>query len=72
MIGAPLADGMDLDGVALATLRHAVWEGFVLVNFSGDAPDPGLSLAGLSDAEVEALLARLDSGKPGERETETF
>ncbi len=29
-------------------------------------------LAGLSDAEVEALLARLDSGKPGERETETF
>jgi amino acid adenylation domain-containing protein len=29
-------------------------------------------LAGLSDAEVEALLARLDSRKPGERETETF
>ena len=27
-------------------------------------------LAGLSDAEVEALLARLDSRKPGERETE--
>ena len=29
-------------------------------------------LTGLSDAEVEALLARLDSRKPGERETETF
>jgi acyl carrier protein len=29
-------------------------------------------LAGLSDPEVEALLARLDSRKPGERETETF
>ena len=29
-------------------------------------------LAGLSDAEVEALLARLESRKPGERETETF
>ena len=29
-------------------------------------------LAGLSDAEVEALLARLDSRKPGDRETETF
>jgi acyl carrier protein len=29
-------------------------------------------LAGLSDAEVEALLARLDSHRPGERETETF
>jgi hypothetical protein len=29
-------------------------------------------LAGLSDAEVEALLTRLDSRKPGERETETF
>jgi hypothetical protein len=29
-------------------------------------------LAGLSDTEVEALLARLDSGKPGERETERF
>ena len=50
LIGAPLAEGMDLDGVALKTLRHAVWEGFVLVNFSGDAPDPAVSLAGLSDA----------------------
>jgi acyl carrier protein len=29
-------------------------------------------LAGLSDAEVEALLNRIDPRKPGERETETF
>jgi hypothetical protein len=29
-------------------------------------------LAGLSDAEVEALLDRLESRKPGERETENF
>jgi phenylpropionate dioxygenase-like ring-hydroxylating dioxygenase large terminal subunit len=50
LIGAPLADGIDLDGVALVTLRHAVWEGFVLVNLSGDAPDPAVSLAGLSAA----------------------
>ncbi len=50
LIGAPLADGVDLDGLALATLRHAVWEGLVLVNFSGDAPDPAVSLAGLSEA----------------------
>ena len=48
LIGAPLADGMDLDGITLATLRHAVWEGFVLVNFSRDAPVPAVSLAGLS------------------------
>jgi phenylpropionate dioxygenase-like ring-hydroxylating dioxygenase large terminal subunit len=48
LIGAPLDDDPDLDGVALRTLRHTIWEGFVLVNLSGDAVDPAESLAGLS------------------------
>jgi len=48
LIGAPLHDDPDLDGVALRTLRHTIWEGFVLVNLSGDAVDPADSLAGLS------------------------
>jgi phenylpropionate dioxygenase-like ring-hydroxylating dioxygenase large terminal subunit len=50
LIGAPLADGMDVDGVGLVKLRHVVWEGFVLVNLAGDAPEPTDSLAGLSRA----------------------
>jgi phenylpropionate dioxygenase-like ring-hydroxylating dioxygenase large terminal subunit len=50
LIGAPLIDGDALDGVRLKQLRHAMWEGFVLVNFSGDASDPAESLAGLSQA----------------------
>jgi phenylpropionate dioxygenase-like ring-hydroxylating dioxygenase large terminal subunit len=49
LIGGPLTDGVDLSGVCLPLLRHAVWEGFVLVNLSGDAADPGEQLAGLSD-----------------------
>ena len=48
LIGAPLSEGMDLAGICLPTIRHAVWEGFVLVNLSGTAPDPEASLAGLS------------------------
>ena len=50
LIGAPLIDGTDIDGVALTTIRHAIWEGFVLVNLSGDALDPEHALAGLSEA----------------------
>jgi phenylpropionate dioxygenase-like ring-hydroxylating dioxygenase large terminal subunit len=48
-VGAPLADGADLEGVCLTPVRHTVWEGFVLVNLSGDAADPAGDLAGLSD-----------------------
>ena len=48
LIGAPLDDDPDLDDVALRTLRHTTWEGFVLVNLSGDAVDPADSLAGLA------------------------
>ncbi len=50
LIGAPLADGVDLDGVCLPVVRHAVWEGFVLVNLSGRADDPHAMFAGLSAA----------------------
>ena len=50
LIGAPLADGTDLDGACLPAVRHAVWEGFVLANLSGDAPDPHEAFAGLSAA----------------------
>ena len=48
LIGAPLSDGADFDGACLPTLRHTIWEGFVLVNLSGDAVDPHESLAGLT------------------------
>jgi len=48
-IGAPLSTGADLDGVCLPVVRHSVWEGFVLVNLSGDAPDPAPRLAGLTE-----------------------
>jgi phenylpropionate dioxygenase-like ring-hydroxylating dioxygenase large terminal subunit len=48
LIGGPLTDGVDLSDVRLPVLRHAVWEGFVLVNLSGDAPDPVEQLSGLS------------------------
>ena len=49
-IGAPLAEGADLDEVCLPEVRHVVWEGFVLVNLSGDASEPIDDLAGLADA----------------------
>jgi phenylpropionate dioxygenase-like ring-hydroxylating dioxygenase large terminal subunit len=48
LIGGPLTEGLDLSDVCLPTVRHAVWEGFVLVNLSGDAADPVQQLAGLS------------------------
>jgi phenylpropionate dioxygenase-like ring-hydroxylating dioxygenase large terminal subunit len=48
-IGAPLAEGGDLDGVCLREVRHVIWEGFVLVNLSADAPEPFDELAGLAD-----------------------
>jgi phenylpropionate dioxygenase-like ring-hydroxylating dioxygenase large terminal subunit len=47
LIGAPLSDA-EFDGACLPTLRHAIWEGFVLVNLAGGAVDPEQSLAGLS------------------------
>lgn len=47
-VGAPLADGTDLDGVCLPEVRHAIWEGFVLVDLSGEAPELADSLADLS------------------------
>lgn len=50
LIGAPLADGVDLEGVCLPIVRHAVWEGFVLVNLSGEADEPKNMYAGLSAA----------------------
>ena len=50
LIGAPLAEGVDLDGVCLSTVRHDTWEGFVLVNLSGSAPAPHDAFAGLSAA----------------------
>ena len=48
LIGGPLTEGVDLSDVCLPTVRHAVWEGFVLVNLSGHAPEPADQLAGLS------------------------
>jgi phenylpropionate dioxygenase-like ring-hydroxylating dioxygenase large terminal subunit len=50
MIGAPLGEGIDPAGVCLPAIRHAIWEGFVLVNLSGTAVDPNVALAGLSSA----------------------
>lgn len=50
LIGAPLSDGVELEGVCLPAVRHAVWEGFLLVNLSGTAADPADELAGLSAA----------------------
>jgi phenylpropionate dioxygenase-like ring-hydroxylating dioxygenase large terminal subunit len=49
LIGAPLSDGAAFEGACLPALRHAIWEGFVLVNLSGDAPEPAEQMAGLSD-----------------------
>lgn len=49
-VGAPFADGADLDGVCLTAVRHAEWAGFVLVNLSGDAADPAIELDGLAAA----------------------
>lgn len=48
LIGAPLTDDADLDGVCLPVVRHAVWEGFVLVNLSGGAAEPDHLLGSLS------------------------
>ena len=48
LIGGPLTEGLDLSHVCLPRLRHALWEGFVLVNLSGDAADPVDQLADLS------------------------
>jgi len=48
LIGAPLSDDADFTGACLPALRHAVWEGFVLVNLSCNALDPAESMAGLS------------------------
>jgi phenylpropionate dioxygenase-like ring-hydroxylating dioxygenase large terminal subunit len=50
LIGAPLTDGVDLDGACLPVVRHAIWEGFVLVNLSGTAAEPADTLGGLSAA----------------------
>ncbi|MCB0967863.1 MAG: aromatic ring-hydroxylating dioxygenase subunit alpha [Ilumatobacter sp.] len=50
LVGAPLAEGLDLDGVCLPEVRHTVWEGFVLVALSGEADEPHDALAGLSSA----------------------
>jgi phenylpropionate dioxygenase-like ring-hydroxylating dioxygenase large terminal subunit len=49
LIGGPMTDDLDLSGVCLPRMRHVVWEGFVLVNMSGDADDPTDQLSGLSD-----------------------
>jgi phenylpropionate dioxygenase-like ring-hydroxylating dioxygenase large terminal subunit len=49
LIGAPLAEGADLDGACLPLVRHIVWQGFVLVNLSGAAPEPFADLHGLDD-----------------------
>jgi len=49
LVGAPFADEADLDGACLVALRHVEWKGFVLVNPSGDAPEPFDDLAGLDD-----------------------
>lgn len=48
-IGGPLTGDIDLDDACLSTIRHHVWNGFVMVNLSGDADDPSLELAGLAD-----------------------
>jgi len=47
-VGGPLTEGTDLDAVCLPRVRHVVWEGFVLVDPSGTAPDPTDDLAALS------------------------
>jgi phenylpropionate dioxygenase-like ring-hydroxylating dioxygenase large terminal subunit len=49
LIGAPLAEGADLDGACLPRVRHVIWQGFVLANLSGDARDPFDDLAGLHE-----------------------
>jgi phenylpropionate dioxygenase-like ring-hydroxylating dioxygenase large terminal subunit len=51
LVGGPLTDGADLSDVCLPRVRHIVWEGFVLVNLSGDSPDPTEALSPLS-AEI--------------------
>lgn len=47
LVGGPLTDGADLDGVCLPVVRHTVWQGFVLVNLDGQAAEPHASLEGL-------------------------
>ena len=63
LIGAPLADGADLDGACLPEIRHVVWEGFVLVNLSGDAADPFDDLAGLVRARSHRGVERARHGR---------
>jgi phenylpropionate dioxygenase-like ring-hydroxylating dioxygenase large terminal subunit len=49
LIGGPLTDGAELDDVCLPAVRHVIWQGFVLVNLDGNAPDPHTELVGLDD-----------------------
>lgn len=48
-IGGPLTGDTDLDDVCLTPIRNHLWNGFVLVNLSGDADDPNRALAGLAE-----------------------
>jgi len=56
---APLAGAFTLDGVALPTVRHEVWEGFVMANLDGDAEPLGPQLAGLSERLAPWRLGEL-------------
>jgi phenylpropionate dioxygenase-like ring-hydroxylating dioxygenase large terminal subunit len=49
-VGAPLGGVTDVHDLCLTSVRHVVWEGFVLVNLTGDALDPASALSGLSAA----------------------
>lgn len=68
-VGGPLTGDTDLDDVCLSRIPHSVWKGFVMVNLSGDADDPAVSLAGLAEEitpwrwdELEVVAsARFDS-----------
>lgn len=48
-IGGPLTGDTDLTDVCLPTIRHEVWNGFVMVNLNGDADDLTPTLAGLAE-----------------------
>jgi phenylpropionate dioxygenase-like ring-hydroxylating dioxygenase large terminal subunit len=48
LIGAPMAGDTDVSDACLPAVRHALWEGFVLVNLSGDAAAPSELYGGLS------------------------
>ena len=49
LVGAPLVERADVADVCLPRIRHAVWNGFVLVNLTGDAEDPAEELSGLDE-----------------------